>query len=95
MLFNVLSYVIRFNHEFVEYKEMSFVCFCVPCAVIVAIEEALMLIWLASSYMQWYALSPAFLKLSIWLIDICKILAKVIGKLLKDLDIYLEMLILV
>ena len=38
-----------------EHKEMSFVCFCVPCDVIVVIEEALILIclaWLAASYMQ-------------------------------------------
>ena len=41
--------------DIVEHKEMSFVCFCVPCDVIVVIEEALILIWfawLAASYMQ-------------------------------------------
>ena len=69
--------------DIVEYKEMSFVCFCVPCVVIFVIEEALKLIWLVASYMQWYSLGPTFLKLLIWLVVICKILAKVIGKLLN------------
>ena len=41
--------------DIVEHKEMSFVCFCVPCDVIVVIEEALIpiwLAWLAASYLQ-------------------------------------------
>ena len=41
--------------DILEHKEMSFVCFCVPCDFIVVIEEALILIWLAwlaASYMQ-------------------------------------------
>ena len=46
--------------DIVEYKEMSFVCFCVPCAVIVVIEEALIRIWLAASYMHCYALGLKF-----------------------------------
>ena len=33
--------------DILEHKEMSFVCFCVPCDVIIVIEEALILIWLA------------------------------------------------
>ena len=38
-----------------EHIEMSFVCFCVPCDVIVVIAEALIqiwLAWLAALYMQ-------------------------------------------
>ena len=33
--------------DIVEHKEMFFLCFCVPCDVIVVIEETLILIWLA------------------------------------------------
>ena len=75
--------------DILEHKEMSFVCFCVPCDVIVVIEEALILIWLAwlaALYMQQYALGPTFLKLSVstWnLVLICRIRIKVIDKLLN------------
>ena len=80
-----MSFLLSFSLtiDIVEHKEMSFVCFCVPCAVIVVTEEALIPIWLAASYMQWYALGPAFTKLPIWLVVICKILGKVLGKLLN------------
>ena len=37
--------------DIVENKEMSFVCFCVPCAVTVVIIEALIPVWLAASYL--------------------------------------------
>ena len=68
--------------DILEYKEMSFVCFYVPCDVIVVIEEALIpiwLAWLAASYMQYCILDPTFLKLSTWnLVVICRIRIKVV-----------------
>ena len=68
--------------DILEYKEMSFVCFCVPCDVIIVIEEALIpiwLAWLAASYMQYCILDPTFLKLSTWnLAVICRIRIKVV-----------------
>ena len=69
--------------DIVEYKEMSSVCFCVPCAVIFVIIEALIPVWLAASYLKWYVRGPTFLRLLAWLVVICMIQEKVIGKRLN------------
>ena len=59
--------------DIIEYKEMSFVCFCVPCAVIFVIIEALIPVWLAASYLKWNVHGPTFLRLLAWLVVICMI----------------------